>query len=274
MVDLSTSPPDSPDQPGRDRRSRQLPWARLTAVGLAAGFHLALLALMLSGSPIQAPRNPEPESPPFVTVMAPPPPKRADQKAGSPPRAASATLPAKPTQATKVVTPRRRRPPRAPPPPRMEPLVASTGPFEPDVVLGESDLAGATAAGTDGGTGGAGGGAGSGAGCDMVRRLQDALREDPEVTAAVTRSHRALGAGGKAILVWNGEWLRSPGQAGKGLAGVRQAIAMEVAFAPEACRAQIMRGLVVIAFNDRPDAPRLALGARQWRWTELLSARR
>ena len=152
--------------------------------------------------------------------------------------------------------------------------MAAPEPSEPDVVLGESDLAGATLAGTGGGTGGAGGGAGSGAGCDMVRRLQDALREDPEVTTAVTLSHRALGARGKAILIWNGEWLRSPGQAGKGLAGVRQAIAMEVAFAPAACRAQTMRGLVVIAFNDRPDAPRLALGAREWRWTELLSARR
>jgi len=179
-----------------------------------------------------------------------------------------------PEPAARAAAPLRARTPRAPPPPRVERLAAGPAASEPNVVLGESDLAGATIAGTGGGTGGSGGGSGSGDGCDMVRRLQDALRRDPEVTAAVTQSHRALGAGAKAILVWNGEWLRSPGQAGKGLAGVRQAIAMEVAFAPEACRAQTMRGLVVIAFNDRPDAPRLALGTREWRWTELLSARR
>lgn len=108
----------------------------------------------------------------------------------------------------------------------------------------------------------------------MARRLQDALRGDPEVTAAVTSAHRSLGSGGKAILVWNGEWLRSPGQAGKGLAGVRQAIAMEVAFAPAACKTQPMRGLLVISFNDRAGAPRLAIGSREWRWSELLAARR
>ena len=168
------------------------------------------------------------------------------------------------------------RPVRAPPPPTVEPLPSSAAVSEPNVVLGEAALAGATVAGSGGGGGGAGGfGGGPGSGdCDMVRRLQDALRDDPEVREAVTRTHRSLGSGGKAILVWNGEWLRSPGQAGKGLAGVRQAIAMEIAFAPEACKARPMRGLAVIAFANGPAAPRLALGAGDWRWSDLLSARR
>ncbi|MFA4893500.1 MAG: hypothetical protein WC555_09040, partial [Brevundimonas sp.] len=96
---------------------------------------------------------------------------------------------------------------------------------------------------------------------------------DPEVRAAVGRAHAAMPARGRAILVWDGDWIQDPGQAGKGLAGVRQAIALEVAFAPRECRAQAVRGLAVIAFADGPDAPRLALGGGDWRWSDLLGAR-
>ena len=74
-------------------------------------------------------------------------------------------------------------------------------------------------------------------------------------------------------MVWNGDWIRSSSEDGKGLAGVRQAIAMEVAFAPEACRAEPMHGLVLLALNDGPGAPRLVLGAGAWRWSDLLFAR-
>jgi hypothetical protein len=100
----------------------------------------------------------------------------------------------------------------------------------------------------------------------MVRRLQEALRADPEVRAAVGAAHRAVGPG-RAVLVWDGDWIQTPGQAGKGLAGVRQAIALEVAFAPEACRRQPMRGLVLITFAG---GPRVAFGRGNWRWSEML----
>ena len=107
----------------------------------------------------------------------------------------------------------------------------------------------------------------------MVRRLQDALRADPEVRAAVTRAYRAMPASGRAILVWNGDWIQDPAQTGKGLAGVRQAIALEIAFSPRDCRSRPMRGLAVIALADGPGAPRLALGGGDWRWTDLLGVR-
>jgi outer membrane biosynthesis protein TonB len=134
-------------------------------------------------------------------------------------------------------------------------------------LLSGAQLEGAMTAGSGGG-----GASGSGAGdCDMIRRLQEALRRDPEVRAAVSRAAREGDASGKAILVWNGAWLRSPGESGEGLAGVREAVMMEVAFAPEACRAQPVRGLVLLALND---GSRLALGGGQWRWTDLLGVRR
>jgi hypothetical protein len=162
------------------------------------------------------------------------------------------------------------RPTRAAPTEVVPLLTAVTTAPAPMPSVGDAELAGARGAGA-----GAGGGeGGEGAACDMVRRLQGALRRDPEVRTAAAEAHRALGRDGRAVLVWNGEWLQSPGQAGKGLAGVRQAIALEVAFAPEACRAEPMRGLVVLALADGPAAPRLALGAAAWRWTDLLGARR
>jgi hypothetical protein len=76
---------------------------------------------------------------------------------------------------------------------------------------------------------------------------------------------------GQALLVWDGDWRQNPGQAGKGLAGVRQAIALEVAFAPLACRTQPMRGLVLVTLSDGPGGARVALGTGRWRWSDLLT---
>jgi hypothetical protein len=108
----------------------------------------------------------------------------------------------------------------------------------------------------------------------MVVRLQSALRRDPQVRAAIQRAHGQPGVDGRALLVWNGDWVRNPDQEGKGLAGVRQAIAMEVAFAPEACRREPVQGLVLISMGDGPGAARVALGRGRWAWSDLLSARR
>ena len=85
-----------------------------------------------------------------------------------------------------------------------------------------------------------------------------------------TRDHR----GGKATLVWNGAWIRSPGQDGEGLAIVREAMMTHIAFAPAACRADPVRGLVLISLSDAPGASRLALGAGEWRWSDLLGLKR
>jgi hypothetical protein len=140
--------------------------------------------------------------------------------------------------------------------------------LEPSVLLGEADLAGAATAGSGSGGGGSGGGGGR---CDMVRLLEASLRKNPRVQAAIARAHPD--AGGRAVLVWNGDWIQNAAQTGKGLAGIREAIILEVGFAPAACRADPMRGLVVISLNDGPGSARLALGTRAWRWSDLLFAR-
>ncbi len=104
-----------------------------------------------------------------------------------------------------------------------------------------------------------------GGACDMARRVQAAVRKDPLARAAIHA------AGGRAIRIWDGDWVQSGAEDGKGLAAVREAITWEVAFAPPACRQQRMRGLVLLSLND--GSARLALGAGDWRWSDLLGLR-
>jgi hypothetical protein len=127
--------------------------------------------------------------------------------------------------------------------------------------LTDADIAGAATAGT----GSEGGGE-----CNMARRLQDALRRDHLVQTAVAE---ATGPG-KAIMVWNGDWVQSHSEDGKGLAAVREAIVWEIAFAPAACRSQPMHGLMLISLNDGSERARLAVGHGEWRWSDLLALRR
>lgn len=107
----------------------------------------------------------------------------------------------------------------------------------------------------------------------MIARLQRALRDDPDIRDGLVRARRDLPPG-RTPLLWNGAWIRTPGEDGDGLAGVRQAIAVEVAFAPPACRSQPMRGLVLLTLADGPSPPAVALGTASWRWQDLTGASR
>ena len=279
----------------RRRRAASRLRAWVPAVALSLGSHLVLFLALVSvrAGPITilAPtpepravvvtltRPPPPPPPPPAPVVADPPPGPAKP---TPTAAPPSPPPPRPLPARAAPRP---RPVRTPPPPEVPTLPANPAAVVvPMATIGEAQLAGALRAGTGQGAGagsggvsgggGASGSGGSGGGaCDMVRRLQDALRADPEVRAAVTRAYRAMPASGRAILVWNGDWIQDPAQTGKGLAGVRQAIALEIAFSPRDCRTRPMRGLAVIALADGPGAPRLALGAGDWRWTDLLGTR-
>jgi hypothetical protein len=99
----------------------------------------------------------------------------------------------------------------------------------------------------------------------MASRLQEALRKDRLVQAAVA------GLGGKAIMIWNGDWVWIQGEDGKGLTAVRQAMMWEIAFAPEACRSEPMHGLVAFSSSESQQSARLVVGSDQWRWSDLLT---
>lgn len=188
---------------------------------------------------VVTPPTPEPPDP-APPSKAPPKPEKPKPKPPPPPRPIA-------------------RPAKSPPPPNVIPIPAGEGPSADGVSeVSDAELAGAATAGS-----GAAGGA-----CNMPRRLQAALRKDRMVQAAVAEAHR-----GKAIRVWNGDWVRHGAQEGAGLAAVREAIMWEVGFAPEACRTERVRGLILISLNDAPGSARLVVGSGQWRWSDLLFSR-
>lgn len=267
-----------------------------TARGAAGLASLVLHGLILGALALARPPEPTPEPRPILVALVPPtppkpkppPPEPAEAPDGpaenetSPPAAAAPPAPA-PKLAPPAPPPRQTRP--APRPPEIPPLPVPPAPEAPTyALLTAAETAGATTVGEGpggglSGTGSSGAGTGDGAGgggasCSMIARLQTALRKDPRLRATVAEASAVAGARGRALHLWDGDWVQTPGQVGKGLAGVRQAIAVEVAFAPEACRRDPVHGLVVLSLADGPTAPRLALGEANWRWSDLLEARR
>lgn len=221
---------------------------RLTTVGFSLACHAGLVAaLLFVHGPPMAPPEPQPI---LVQLVDPRPPAETPALASAPAPPAAAQPP--PPKALARRSPRR---------PDVKPLLAGEGKSrDAGVELSEAQLASAASAG---------GGGGAGRPCDMARRLQAALRKDARVQAAVAEA-RAAGAGAKALFVWNGDWVRSSGQEGNGLAAVREAMMWEIGFAPEACRAEPVHGLVAFSLNDAPGGARLVVGAGAWRWTDLL----
>ena len=223
---------------------------RLGAAAFSIAAHVVLLVgLFGARASVTPPLQLDPIVVELVQLPPPPPPPEVTPPSEIPKEATPEPPP-----------PRRRmaaRPPKAPT--DVKPLPADPGP--PDVgTIEVSESAAAGAATAESGTG-------SGE-CNMTRRLQTALRRDRLVQSAVANAHR-----GRPILVWNGDWVRHGAQEGAGLAAVREAILWEVGFAPPACRAERVQGLVLISLNDRPGAARIVVGAGQWRWSDLLATR-
>ncbi len=235
---------------GRRATRRRVASATLVVAGHAAVL-VALLSVRPGGPPDLVEIEPIPVA--FVTLPPPPPPPGPELPPPDP-------EPEPPAPKAPAVRRLPARPARVPPPPAVAPLAVRLGPLSAgDAEVGEAELAGAATAGT-----GSGGG-----GCNMVRHLESALRKDRMVQSAVAGAHR-----GKALRVWNGDWVRHGAEEGAGLAAVREAIQWEVGFAPPECKRQSVKGLVVLALNDTPGGPRLVLGQRDWRWSDLLFAKR
>jgi hypothetical protein len=227
-------------QPHRESykaRRRDRAWAG----AFAAGVHLAVLAALFwpKGAP---PSLPHETTLTLVNLDVPKPPGPPNPASAQSDASSDSVPPPKPAQVRAPV------------------FTVASMPDNSDL-LSESQIAGAASAGE--GAGGGGGGS-----CDMARAVQRALRRDPLVRNAVQNANRL----GKAVMMWNGDWVRSGGQDGKGLSAVREAIIWEVAFAPESCRNQPMRGLVLVSLAD--SNTRFAIGSGAWRWSDLLGVRR
>lgn len=258
--------------------------AKMACLAAILAVHLALPLLFRAGEAPPQPMFEPPPEPIVVSLQRPPvPPPVPSEKpvAQSSDGGSTATEPAAPAPPPSPVRVRAARPTTQVEPLPMTPSptpVRDPAPVVPAMpVISGGQLAGALRAGNGGGQGGSGVGSGSGNGggaggsCDMVARLEAALRDDAEIGAAVAAVPNAASG---AVLVWDGDWIQSPGQAGKGLATVRQAIAIEVAFAPPVCRTMAVRGLALIRLAGGPGAPKLVLGKGAWRWSDLVSTRR
>lgn len=241
----------SPNNPGKPRRAAR---RRLITVALSIAAHVGVGFAIVTAQ-VGPPRSLEPE-PMIVELVQPPPrlafvvtPVKTVEPKPEPPK------PAKPPPRLP-----RFRPTPLPPPPDVPPLPAGKAVVAVQASDGPTDgeLANATTAESTP----------AGRPCNMPRWLQAALRKDPLVQSAVANAHR-----GQAIMVWNGDWVRHRDQEGAGLAAVREAIMWEVAFAPEACRKEPVRGLVLISLGDAPGSARLVVGADRWRWSDMLFVR-
>ena len=195
---------------------------------------------------------PTAEPPPISVQLIQPPPIVARAPTPEPQPVPAAATPAPQTPKLRSIARRSHAPPVAAPLP-VAPAEETAA--TPSRGVDNAQFAGAA---------GVGEGPPSGS-CDMARRLQAALRKDPLVQAAVAR------AGGGPIMVWDGDWVQSGAEDGKGLAAVREAITWEIAFAPAACRAEPMRGMILLSM-DTAGSAKLALGQGAWRWSDLLRA--
>jgi hypothetical protein len=221
---------------------------RLIGAALSVAGHLvAILALVSALMP--PPRTAEPVPMKVTLVDWPPPAPKATPVAVVQPSAVRppAQVDHKPTVAPRAAVAVRVTAPA--------PAAVAASAGDAGVGLTDAQIAGAATAGSGP----------AGRPCDMPRRLESALRKDPLVQAAIA------GSNVKAMLVWNGDWVRSNREDGKGLAAVREAIMWEIAFAPPACRAEPVRGLVLLSVSAAPGSVRLAIGSAEWRWSDLLT---
>ena len=227
--------------PAWSERPRRRRARTAAAIGASFATHAAILLAIIAAGPRPAPIAPAP--PIAVDLVAPPS------------LAAPSPSPSAAPQSAKPPPPRTLQARHTPSPPREDTTPADDStPADPGPGLTDAQLAGAATAGSGGG----------GGACDMARRLQEALRRDPLAQAAVARFS------GRAVMVWNGDWIWMPGEDGKGLAAVRQAMMWEIAFSPKACQGQQVHGLVVISSAEGHGGARLAVGLNSWRWSDLL----
>jgi hypothetical protein len=237
---------------------------RLLTGAFSVALHAGLVAALFLWQP--QPPSDEVEPAPIVVTLfeppppliEPPPPEEPKPEEAPAPKSEAPPAPEKPPPPKRIKV----RPAKAPAPPEVKPLLAKAGPAaDGESEVSDAELASAATAGSGSGA--------NGGGCNMTRRVQSALRKSQLIQASVAGANR-----GRAIRVWNGSWVRHGAEEGAGLAAVREAILWEVGFAPEACKTERVRGLVMISLNDSPGAARLVVGAGEWRWKDLLGPRR
>ena len=225
---------------------------RLLTAGFSLAAHAGVIVLLFAVQP--APPLPTADIEPIPVALVMPPLHPPEPPAQSP------APPAPAPEKTVKPPPPKLNVHKTPPAPRdVAPLHVVAGPTADVDMPSDAEIASATTAES---------GSGAGRSCNMAGWLQAKLRKDPRVQAAMAETQTQ-----RPLRVWNGDWVRHEGQEGAGLATVREALMWEVAFAPQACRAEPVHGLVLLSLHDGPGAARVALGSGDWRWSDLLFPR-
>ncbi|CAN5714064.1 hypothetical protein BH11PSE1_BH11PSE1_05020 [soil metagenome] len=112
--------------------------------------------------------------------------------------------------------------------------------------------------------------AASGQACDLTQWLQAALQANPQTQTALAQIPRPARSVANAMMLWNGRWTPTLAAA-TGLQTLRSAVLSGVASAPEACRAELIRGPVLLTLVDSTGSTVLAVGSGEWRWNDLLA---
>ena len=230
-----------PAPPGMTPARRR---TRLLAGAFTIGVHIAAVALLLlprgSTPPSRVEDTSEPIQVSLIDTPRPQPPGPPDVTLAQPEAASAPPLPHLTIRATVRAA-------------------MTTRPDNSDL-LSASQLAGAASVGAGGG--------GGGGGCDMARAVQQALRRDPLVRAAVEDAHRL----GKSVMLWNGDWVRSGGAGRQGPVGRARGDHVGSGLRAGSLPQQQVHGLVLLSLAD--GSTRFAIGAGDWRWSDLLDRAR
>ncbi len=107
--------------------------------------------------------------------------------------------------------------------------------------------------------------------CDMLARLQQRLRTDPEALKALQSVPSSARSVANAILLWDGTWTDAQALGGVAVFGpLHDAVVQTVRSAPPACQTEQVRGPRLIAVPDGKGSTIVGLGSGLWRWTDLM----
>lgn len=113
--------------------------------------------------------------------------------------------------------------------------------------------------------------AANGQACQLTSWLQAALEKDPQVQGALALIPRPTRSVANAVMIWDGGWVTPPHAASGGVGVLRMALLSGIKSAPAACQAQPIRGAELMTLTNGADTTVLAIGAGEWRWSDLVA---
>ena len=107
--------------------------------------------------------------------------------------------------------------------------------------------------------------------CELADNVQNALRQDRNISVALARIPLQARSVSNSVLLWDGAWALSASVGGEAAIGpIRASVAAQVRAAPAACRTEMHVGPRLVVLPDERGEIVLAFGSGQWNWEKLL----